>query len=229
MMNMFIMQVLNIPEFDEEPGKLTDSLERGERLHQQLEVAMLGDTSSKIIKQMLIGRQHVSMVVRRKLGVTMGNTWTKPVNKLKEEYGGGRKSHQRQTSIEGQRVGLGLRRQQKGMPRKKRLQTTDKENRNGQQSEELRSREQRGLYDIGIREDAINARSGDILKALPVYHGVPDKIKMATGTIRLDEAVDIVREEDEDFQENRRSNKGWTKVTNQKEKRETPRREYRAQ
>ncbi|KAL1114976.1 hypothetical protein AAG570_007799 [Ranatra chinensis] len=54
------------------------------------------------------------------------------------------------------------------------------------------------------------------------------KVLKSTSTpLRLDKAVDLIREEDEDFQESRRVEESWTRVSNNRPRREIPRREYR--
>ncbi|KAL1140052.1 hypothetical protein AAG570_007029 [Ranatra chinensis] len=209
------MQAINVPEFEGESGMLTDFLERGTCIMNQVIGSGLDEGSTRAVRQMLIGR--ISVVVRRELGISVTEQWDAVVKRLKEGYSGARKSYQRQV------VSLILTGRSKG--------------------------ESPGAYALSMEahvrvlcdrileteEDKTEAQHAiELVKSLIVERikrEMPDRIKKAlkpTGTpLRLDEAIDVIREEDEEFLESRRVEEGWTRVPYRHQKREPQRREYR--
>ncbi|KAL1140915.1 hypothetical protein AAG570_000843 [Ranatra chinensis] len=212
--NTMMIQAVNLPEFEGEPNTLADFIDRGTVLNNQILGSGLDDNSAKAIRQMAIGR--ISAPIRRELGIGITEEWTSVVRRLKEGYGGARKTYQRQV------VALLLKGRQKG---------------------ESPSAYARGMEtqvkDICARvmeteEDKVTAKvSMELIKALVVERirrEMPERIKrsLRSGTpLRLDETVEVIREEDEDFLESRRAEESWTRVENDRPKRENPRREYR--
>ncbi|KAL1110626.1 hypothetical protein AAG570_008154 [Ranatra chinensis] len=93
-LNTLMMQAINVPEFEGESAMLTDFLERGTCIMSQVTGSGLDEGSARAVRQMLIGR--TSIVVRRELGINVTEQWDAVVKRLKEGYGGARKSYQRQ-------------------------------------------------------------------------------------------------------------------------------------
>ncbi|KAL1124816.1 hypothetical protein AAG570_001437 [Ranatra chinensis] len=215
-LNTLMMQAINVPEFEGESGMLTDFLERGTNIMNQVTGSGLDEGSTRAVRQMLIGR--ISVVVRRELGINVTEQWDAVVKRLKEGYGGARKFYQRQV------VSLILTGRSKGESPGAYAQSMEAQ--------------VRVLCDriLETEEDKIKAQHAiELVKSLIVERikrELPDRIKKAlkpTGTpLRLDEAIDVIREEDEEFLESRRVEEGWTRVPYRHQKRETQRREYRS-
>ncbi|KAL1131424.1 hypothetical protein AAG570_011041 [Ranatra chinensis] len=210
-LNTLMMQAINVPE----SGMLTDFLGRGTCIMNQVTGSGLDEGSTRAVRQMLIGR--ISVVVSRELGISVTEQWDAVVKRLKEGYGGARKSYQRQV------VSLILTGRSKGESPGAYPQSMEAQ--------------VRVLCDkiLQTEEDKIKAQHAiELAKSLIVERikrEMPDRIKKAlkpTGTpLRLDEAIDVIREEDEEFLESRRVEEGWTKVPYRYQRRETPRREYK--
>lgn len=92
--NLLMMLTLNIPEFEGDASTLSDFLDRGSALIEQLQAAPGDPATDKAIRQLLIGR--VATTIRRQIGVTANTAWEEVAKKLREQYAGGRKPYQRQ-------------------------------------------------------------------------------------------------------------------------------------
>ncbi|KAL1129673.1 hypothetical protein AAG570_012618 [Ranatra chinensis] len=214
-LNTLMMQAINVPELEGESGMLTDFLERGTCIMSQVTGSGLDEGSTRAVRQMLIGR--ISVVVRRELGINVTEQWDAVVKRLKEGYGGVRKSYQRQV------VSLILTGRSKGESPGAYAQSMEAQ--------------VRVLCDriLETEEDKVKAQHAiELVKSLIVERikrEMPDRIKKVlkpTGTpLRLDEAIDVIREEDEEFLESRKAEEGWTRVPYRYQKREPQRREYR--
>ncbi|KAL1140914.1 hypothetical protein AAG570_000842 [Ranatra chinensis] len=211
-LNTLMMQAINVPEFEGESGMLTDFLERGTCIMSQVTGSGLDEGSTRAVRQMLIGR--ISVVVRRELGINVTEQWDAVVKRLKEGYGGARKSYQRQV------VSLILTGRSKGESPGAYAQSMEAQ--------------VRVLCDRILETEEDKVKAIELVKSLIVERikrEMPDRIKKAlkpTGTpLRLDEAIDVIREEDEEFLESRKVEEGWTRVPHRYQKREPQRREYR--
>ncbi|KAL1130332.1 hypothetical protein AAG570_013270 [Ranatra chinensis] len=214
-LNTLMMQTINIPEFEGEPGMLIDFLERGTCIMNQVTGSGLDEGSARTVRQMLIGR--ISVVVRRELGINVAGQWDEVVKRLKEVYDGAQKFYQRQV------VSLILTGRNKGESPGAYAQSMEAQ--------------VRVLCDriLETEEDKLKAQHAiELVKSLIVERikrEMPERIKKALkpvgAPLRLDEAIDVIREEDEDFMESRKVEEGWTRVSHQRQKKETPRREYR--
>ncbi|KAL1139277.1 hypothetical protein AAG570_006263 [Ranatra chinensis] len=215
--NMLMLRALNIPEFEGENSMLSDFIEQGGCLMAQIEGSGLDETSKLAIRQMLVGR--VSVTVRRELGVSMSVEWNEFTKKLKEGYGGARKPYQKQV------VSLLRTYRQKGEAPT-----------NFAQSVEARTRVISERI-MESEEDKVRAQiTIEVVKSLVVEHvrrEMPERVrktlKNPTKPLRLDEVVDMIKEEDEDFREERKSEEGWTKVSRPPPKRQEyrPQKDYR--
>ncbi|KAL1140108.1 hypothetical protein AAG570_000040 [Ranatra chinensis] len=215
--NMLMLHALNIPEFDGENAMPSDFIKQGGCLMAQIEGWGLDETSKLAIRQMLVGR--VSVAVRRELGVSMSVDWNEFTRKLKEGYGGARKPYQKQV------VSLLRTNRQKGESSTSFAQSI--EARTQVISERIMESE----------EDWDKAQvTIEVVKSLVVEHvrrEMPERVrttlKNPSKPLRLDEVVDIIKEEDEDFKDERRNEKGWTRVSKHPPRRQEyrPQREYR--
>ncbi|KAL1130177.1 hypothetical protein AAG570_013115 [Ranatra chinensis] len=201
--NMLMLRALNIPEFEGENSMLSDFIEQGRCLMAQIEGSGLDETSKLAIRQMLVGR--VSVTVRRELGVSMSVDWDEFTRKLKEGYGGARKPYQKQV------VSLLRTNRQKGESPTSFAQSIEARTR--VISERImESEEDKNKAQITI----------EVVKSLVVEHvrrELPERVRKTltnpSKSLRLDEVVDMIKEEDEDFKEERKNEEGWTRVSKQ--------------
>ncbi|KAL1131214.1 hypothetical protein AAG570_010832 [Ranatra chinensis] len=213
--NTLVVSVSSIPEFDGEPNNFTDFLERGTVMSRQVAGSALEENLRVAIHQMITGK--ISVSIRRELGLNVNSSWDECVKKLKEGYGGARKSYQRQV-VSLLNLGRG-----KGESPGAYAQMMEA------QTRAICARVVESENDKTGAQYVIQLIKSLVLEK--IKREVPDRVKKSLKTtstpLRLDEAVDIVREEDEEFRESRRTDEDWTKVTYSRQKRETPRREYR--
>ncbi|KAL1132748.1 hypothetical protein AAG570_010700 [Ranatra chinensis] len=213
--NTLVVSVSSIPEFDGEPNTLTDFLEQASVMYKQVTGSGLEDNLTKAIQQMIIGK--ISISVRREVGLNMNSKWEDCVRRLKEGYGGARKPYQRQVVA---LLNTGRGKGESPSSYAQRMETHT-----------------RAICERVVEAETDQAGAQYAIKLIKslvvekIRQEMPDRVKKSlksTNTaLRLDEAVDIIREEDDDFKENRRAEEEWTKVTHQRPRREAPRREYR--
>lgn len=198
--NLLMLLVLNIPEFEGEASTLTDFVERGKTLVEQLVNTPVDPATDKAIRQLLVGR--VASHVRRELGVTADVEWEALVRRLKDQYGGARKPYQKQavTLISASRQ-------------------------RGESPTQFASRMEEGTRQLKARvfETAESTEEAhQIMKVLELLvnerlrREMPERVKkvlvLASGNSRIDEVVDIIRAEDEEYREANEKEERWTKV-----------------
>lgn len=198
--NLLMMLVLNIPEFEGEASTLPDFIDRGGTLMQQLTVGPMDMETARAIQQLLVGR--VASHVRRDLGVSADTPWTEVVKRLKDQYGGARKPYQKQA------VTL-LR-----MVRQK-----------GETPTQFALRLEAGARQLKARvyETASSTEEGhrimqvlDLLVTECLRREMPERVKKVlmntAATARIDEVVDIVRAEDEEYRETKDREDRWSRT-----------------
>jgi hypothetical protein len=198
--NLLMMLVLNIPEFEGEASTLPDFIERGGTLMEQLSVSPIDPATGRAIQQLLVGR--VASHVRRELGVSADTDWADLTKRLKDQYGGARKPYQRQAVT---------------------LISTVRHK--GETPTQFALRMEEGARQLKARvyETAPSTEEGhrimqvlDLLVAERLRREMPDRVKKVlvstATTARIDEVVDIVRAEDEEYRESNEREERWTRV-----------------
>lgn len=211
--NLLMLLVLNIPEFEGEASALPDFVERGGTLIAQLAAAPVDATTDRAIKQLLVGR--VSTHVRRELGVTADVSWEDLIKRLKDQYGGARKPFQKQA------VTLISAARQKGEnPAQFALRM----------EEGARQLKARVYETIQSQEEAYQVMKVlGLLITERLRREMPERVKKAlmsaTATSRIEEIVDIIRAEDEEYREANEKEERWTKPHSRRQEERNIRRE----
>lgn len=198
--NLLMMLTLNIPEFEGEASTLSDFLDRGSALIEQLKAAPGDPATDLAIRQLLIGR--VATTVRRQIGVTASTAWEEVARKLKDHYTGARKPYQRQA------VSL--------------ISTV---RRKGETPAQFATRIEEGSRMLKARvfetektvEDAHKTmRVLELLIAERVRMEMPERLKKtlkaADEMNTLDNVIDHIRDEDEEFGETAERVDRWVEV-----------------
>jgi Zinc knuckle len=202
--NLLMMLVLNIPEFEGEASTLTDFIGRGETLMQQLGVGPMDLETARAIQQLLVGR--VAAHVRREIGVSADTQWTDVVRRLKDQYGGARKPFQRQAVTL-----ISMVRQRGETPTQFALRMEEG-------ARQLKAR---------VYETASSTKDGhrimqvlDLLVTERLRREMPERIKKVlvntAATARIDEVVDVVKAEDEEYREANEREERWTRAERDK-------------
>lgn len=198
--NLLMMLTLNIPEFEGEASTLSDFLDRGSALIEQLQAAPGDPATDRAIRQLLIGR--VATTVRRQIGVTANTAWEEVARKLRDQYAGARKPYQRQAVT---------------------LISTAR--RKGETPAQFATRIEEGVRMLKARvfetektvEEAHRTMTVlELLVAERVRREMPERVKKtlkaADELNTLDDVIDHVRDEDEEFGETAERADRWVEV-----------------
>ncbi|KAL1130582.1 hypothetical protein AAG570_011828 [Ranatra chinensis] len=155
--------------------------------NQQLEGSNLDKNSARSIQQMLIGR--TSVAIRREMGILMTRSWPERVRKLKEGYGGARKSYQRIL------VSLLLTGRAKGESPSGYAQSIKPQTRAiCDKVIETEKDKTKARYNVELKKELLEER---ILKEIP--ERIEKSLKSTIASLRLEVVVNMVKEEDGDF------------------------------
>lgn len=198
--NLLMMLTLNIPEFEGEASTLTDFLDRGGALIEQLEAAPGDPATDRAIRQLLVGR--VATTIRRQIGVTANTAWDEVARRLKDQFAGARKPYQRQAVT---------------------LVSTVR--RKGETPAQFASRIEEGTRMLrakvfetagSVEEAHSTMKVLELLVSERLRREMPDRVKKALKATperaTLKDIMDVIRDEDDEFRETAEREERWVKV-----------------